>query len=95
MILDFCRIVAFVRLGGYDSDVRATFARAPQLFRVTFTRVNWLTPAFLPASYNGSSVVAVESVMRRKGLRRLSRLEPPLGAAYAMALRHVLIVANP
>jgi hypothetical protein len=84
-----------VRLGRYDSNVRATFARAPQLFRVTLTRVNRLTPAVLPASYNGSSVVAVEAVMRRQGLRRLSRLEPPLGAACAMALRHELIVANP
>jgi hypothetical protein len=33
--------------------------------------------------------------MRRKRLRRLSRSEPPLGPAGAMALRHRSIVANP
>jgi hypothetical protein len=86
---------AMVRLIRYDADVRAMFARASQLLRVTFTHVYWLTPPVLPASYDCGSVVAVEPVMRRKGLRRLSRLEPPLSAACAMALRHTLIVANP
>ena len=33
--------------------------------------------------------------MRRKRLRRLSRLEPPLSAACALAFRHGLIVADP
>ena len=84
-----------IRFRRYDADVRAMFARASKLFRVTFTHVYWLAPAILPASYDCGSVVAVELVMRRKSLRRLSRLEPPLGPACAMALRHALIVANP
>jgi hypothetical protein len=84
-----------VRLSRYDADVRAIFARSLQLFHVTFTNVNWLTPTVLPVSYDCGSVVAVEPVMLRERLRRLSRLEPPLSAAYAMALRHTLIVAKP
>jgi hypothetical protein len=32
--------------------------------------------------------------MRRKRLRRFSRLEPPLSTACAKALRHRLIVAD-
>jgi hypothetical protein len=68
--------------------------RAAQLFRVTFTHVNRLTPGLLPASYDCGSVVAVEPVMCRKGLRGLSGLEPPLCAACAMAFRHALIIAN-
>jgi len=70
-------------------------ARAPQLFRVTFTHVDRLTAALLPANYDRGSVVALESVMRRKGLRRLSSLEAPLGAVCAMAFRHTSIIVNP
>ena len=88
------RIVFMIRWSGDYTGIWAVIARAPQLFRVTFTHVNWLTPAVLPASYDCGAVVAVEPVVRRKRLRRLSRLEPPLGAACAMALRHTLIVAN-
>ena len=79
----------------YDADVRAMLARAPQLFRVTFTHIDRFTAALLPANYDCGSEVAVESVMRRKGLRRLSSLEAPLGAACAMAFRHTSIIVNP
>jgi len=84
-----------VRLGGYDANIWAVLARAPQLFRVTFTHVNRLTPALLPANYDCGSVVAVEPVMCRKSFRRLPSPEPPLSAACAMAFRHTLILANP
>ena len=70
-------------------------ARAPQLFRVTFTHIDRFTAALLPANYDCGSEVAVESVMRRKGLRRLSSLEPPLSAAGAITLRHTSIIVNP
>src|ERR1700751_2954068 len=62
---------------------------------MTLAHVKGLTSAVLPASYDCSSIVAVESVMRRKSLRRLSRLEPPLGPACAMALRHAFNCSEP
>jgi len=70
------------------------FARAPQLFRVTFTDVDRLTSTVLPADYDCGSIVAVKPIMGRKSFRRLSSLEPPLSAACAMALRHMLIIAD-
>jgi hypothetical protein len=84
-----------VRLSHYEADVGAMFARASHHFCVTFTHVNGFTPAILPASYDGGSVVAVKPVMCRKELRRLSLLEPPPSAACAMALRHRLNCSGP
>jgi hypothetical protein len=69
-------------------------ARAPQLLGVTFTHVNRLTPAFLPANYDSRSVIAVELVMWRKSLRRLSSLKPPLSVACAMSFGHTSIIVN-
>src|ERR1700747_1748130 len=86
---------AMVRLIRYDADVRAMLARAPQLFRVTFTHINWLPPPVLPASYDCGSVVAVEPVMRRKRLRRLSRLEAPLSAGFGRSLPDTVILTTP
>lgn len=39
------------------------------------------------------AIIALELVMRRKRLRRLSAQEPPLRAVCALALRHPTIVA--
>ena len=79
---------------GYDADVRAMLARAAQLLRVTFAHVNWLTAPLLPANDNRGSVIAVEAVVRRKSLCRLSRLQPPLGVVGAIALGHNPIIVN-
>jgi hypothetical protein len=65
------------------------------LLRVTFAHVNWLAPPLLPANDDRGSVVAVEPVMRRKSLRRLSSLQPPLSVVGAIALGHDLIIVNP
>ena len=94
MLLALYRIVSMVRLSSYDARIWAVLARAPQLFRVTFTHINRLTPTLLPANYNCGSIVAIEPVMCRKSLRRLPGPEPPLGAACAMAIRHTLILPN-
>src|SRR6266403_5106193 len=90
------RIVFVVRWSGYDAGFRAVIARAPQLLRVTFTHVNRLTPALLPANYNCGSVVAVEPVVCGKSFRGLPSPEPPLSAARTIAFRrHALILPNP
>src|SRR6266481_7402262 len=90
------RIVFMTRWSGYDAGIGAVLARAPQLLRVTFTHVNRLAPALLPANYYCGSVVAVEPVMCGKSFRRLPSPEPPLGAACAIAFRrHPLILPNP
>src|SRR6266478_8925573 len=90
------RTAFMIRWSGYDASLRAVIARAPQLLRMTFTHVNRLTPALLPANYNCGSVVAVEPVMCGKSLRGLSSPEPPLSAACAIAFRrHPLILPNP
>jgi hypothetical protein len=83
-LLVFYRMVSIVRFSGYDAGFRAVLARVPQLFRVTFTNVNRLIPALLPANYNCGSVVAVESVMWRQSFRSLPSPEPPLSAASAI-----------
>src|SRR5258708_22208536 len=90
------RIVFVVRWSGYDAGLRAVIARAPQLLRVTFTHVNRLTPALLPANYNCGSVVAVEPVVCGKCFRGLPSPDPPLSAACAIQLRsHALILPTP
>src|SRR6266403_735305 len=90
------RTVFVIRWSGYDAGLRAVIARAPQLLRVTFTHVNRLTPALLPANYNCGSVVAVEPVVCGKCFRGLPSPEPPLSAACAIAFRrHPLILPNP
>src|SRR6266403_4846452 len=65
------RTVLMIRWSGYDAGLRAVIARAPQLLRVTFTHVNRLAPALLPANYNCGSVVAVEPVVCGKCFRGL------------------------
>src|SRR5260370_42043463 len=90
------RIVFVVRWSGYDAGLRTVIARAPQLLRVTFTHVNRLTPALLPANYNCGSVVAVEPVVCGKCFRALPSLEPPLSAAFPISFRRApLIFPNP
>src|SRR5258707_3914402 len=90
------RTAFMIRWSGYDAGLRAVIARAPQLLRVTFTHVNRLTPALLPANYNCGSVVAVEPVVCGKCFRGLPGPEPPLSAACAIAFRrHPLILPNP
>src|SRR5258707_1043205 len=70
------RIVFVIRWSGYDAGLRTVIARAPQLLRMTFTHVNRLTPALLPANYNCGSVVAVEPVVCGKCFRGLPRSGP-------------------
>src|SRR6266478_4023252 len=90
------RIVFMIRWSGYDAGIGAVIARAPQLLRVTFTHVNRLTPALLPANYYCGSVVAVQPVMCGKSLRGLSSPVPTISAAYAIAFRrHPLILPTP
>src|SRR5882762_6177359 len=90
------RIVFMIRWSGYDAGLRAVIARAPQLLRLTFTHVNRLTPALLPANYNCGSVVAVEPVVRGKCFRGLPSPQSPLSSACAIAFRrHALILPNP
>src|SRR5258708_19305490 len=78
------RTVFRIRWSGYDAGLRAVIARAPQLLRVTFTHVNRLTPALLPANYNCGSVVPVEPVGCGKCVPVLPSPQSPLIPAFAI-----------
>src|SRR5260370_14713532 len=80
------RIVFMTRWSGYDAGIGAVLARAPQLLRVTFTHVNRLAPALLPANFYCGSVFAVHPVMCGMPFAPLPLPKAPLAAPCANSI---------